>query len=412
MKAHALVIGLLLSWLVSPESLAGFGRGVGVSGMMILVPLAAAMVLAVLCTVLIHNPGPGEPKTEFAVLSTSYGRTIAAAMALTGRIPVFLLASTAMLVSAGFAFNEIFVHWFPNFLFASLLLLMICGLHLFQEKAALWGQVVFVGIAVLGLFILMAMGLDGSGEAGAKTAPPPSLSYSLFGMIFLLFLGFDFYRPGKQKMTVLYLVPGLAFVLLAGWALLAVEHVPLVRLAESSLPHMLIARAVGGDTGGYIMGAVVISGALSGVNGFLLALRKTLEDLAENRFFPEIVGKGRPGAIISFALIETMMMTGVAGDERIDTMVRASLLLWMMYVGFRSFAAGFQGQSVNPYGKLYAGAVAGMVFFLAGSLIMADSRTGYILWFQSCIILGFLAFSFAWAKACERFTNKHINREE
>jgi hypothetical protein len=412
MKANALVIGLLLSWLVSPESLAIFGRGIGVSGMMIIAPLAAAAVLSILCAHLIHGPGTRDHQTGFAVLSTAYGRIIAAAMALAGRIPVFLLASTAMLVSAGFAFNEIFVHWFPNFLFASLLLLIICGLHLFRDKAALWGQAVFAGIAVLGLLILMAMGLDGSGEAVAKTASPPSLSYSLFGMIFLLFLGFDFHRPGKQRMTALYLAPGLAFALLAGWAWLAVEHVPLERLAGSSLPHILIARAVGGDTGGYIIGAVVISGALSGVNGFLLALRKTLEELAENRFFPKIAGKGRSLAVVSFVLIETMMMTGVAGDEGIDTMVRASLLLWLMYVGFRSFAAGIQGQSVNPSGKLYAGAVAGMVFFLAGSLIPADSRTGDILWFQSCIILGFLAFSFTWVKARERFMNKHINREE
>lgn len=70
---------------------------------------------------------------------------LAAAMALTGRIPVFLFASTAMLVSAGFAFNEIFVYWFPNFLFASLLLALICGLHLFHEKAVVWGQALFAG---------------------------------------------------------------------------------------------------------------------------------------------------------------------------------------------------------------------------------------------------------------------------
>nr|NJM01074.1 hypothetical protein [Desulfobacula sp.] len=380
MKAYLIMTGFILSWLVSPESLAISGRMAGLSGRMALVPLAAALGLAALCTALIHDRRSPEGRNELASLSPAYGRTAASAMVMTGRIPVLLFASTAMLVSAGFAFNEIFVYWFPNFLFASLLLALVCGLPLFHEKAVLWGQTLFTGIAVLGLLILMVMGMGREGPEAA--GPAPSLSRHLFGMAFLLFLGFDFYRPGNQRMPAVYITFVPAFALTAGWVLLAVALVPLPRLAGSSLPHLLVARAAGGDTGGYVIGAVIISGALSGVNGLLLALRRTLSDLAGKRLLPKTLAQERPPAILAFILIETMMMAGVAGNERIDAMVRASLILWMIYLGLRCFAARIQGQEFSLPEKCCGSLAAGLILFLAGALIMGDSDFGYILRFQ------------------------------
>jgi hypothetical protein len=394
MKAHLIMTGLILSWLISPESLAISGLGAGLSGRMILIPLAAAMGLSALCAALIHDRRSPGGRNELASLSPAYGRTAAAAMALAGRIPAFLFASTAMLVSAGFAFNEIFVYWFPNFLFASLLLALVCGLHLFHEKAVLWGQALFTGIAVLGLLVLMVMGMGRGGPEAA--GPAPSLTGSLFGMAFLLFLGFDFYRPGNQEAKAVYTAWLPALALMAGWVLLAVEHVPLPRLAGSSLPHLLVARAAGGDTGGYVIGAVVISGALGGVNGLLLVLRRTLSDLAETRFLPGMAGKGRPAAIMAFILVETMMMAGVAGNERIDAMVRASLMLWMIYTGLRCFAARFQGFSLPE--KFRGGLAAGLVFFLAGAWVTADPDSGFILRFQASVITVFLVLAWIWTK--------------
>jgi hypothetical protein len=45
---------------------------------------------------------------------------------------VFL--ATGLLVSSGFAFNEIFVYWFPNFGFAYLFLAILCSLQFFPKK--------------------------------------------------------------------------------------------------------------------------------------------------------------------------------------------------------------------------------------------------------------------------------------
>lgn len=196
---------------------------------------------------------------------------------------------------------------------------------------------------------------------------------------------------------------------MAGWVLLSVEHVPLTRLAGSSLPHLLVARAAGGDTGGYVIGAVVISGALSGVNGLLLVLRRTLSDLAEDRILPGIARKGRPAVIMAFILVETMMMTGVAGNERIDAMVRASLMLWMIYVGLRCFAARFQGQGFSLPEKICGGLVAGLVFFLAGAWIMADDDFGFILRFQASVITLFLVLALMWTKT-EGRVSQNTNR--
>ncbi|MFZ3044409.1 MAG: hypothetical protein WA151_00725 [Desulfatirhabdiaceae bacterium] len=411
-KAHFMMIGSMQGWLVSPESLAIFGRGIGVSGIWIIIPLAAAMFLAICYTALMRRSElhPDGNMGEHAILSSAFGRTAAAALVLAGRIPVFLFASIAMLVSAGFAFNEIFVYWFPNFLFASLLLLTICILHFYQEKAALWGQVVFVGIAILGLLILIVMGFGEKG-AGAVSSPLPAPPFYLFGTTFLLFLGVDFYRPqAKEKMTP-YLVPVLSFLLLMAWALPAVERVSPTRLADATLPHILIARALGGDAGHWIIGVVIISGALSGVNGFLLAVRRTLSELSENHFFPKIAGKGWSAAIVAGAAVEIMMMTGAAGDDRIDVSLRASLFLWLMYAGFRSVAAALHAHRFGAPGKVHAGAVAGVIFMLTILLMAAESHLGHVITFQSAAIIGFLLFSFIWTKTYGKFSQSEMKQE-
>ncbi len=71
MKHHLIMNGFILFWLVSPESLAISGREAGLSGRMVLVPLAAAMGLTVLCAALIHDRRPPGPDNEFVSLSWS-----------------------------------------------------------------------------------------------------------------------------------------------------------------------------------------------------------------------------------------------------------------------------------------------------------------------------------------------------
>lgn len=401
MKAHLITAGLILAWMVTPESLMLLGRASGISGITVIIALFLGVILAVLTATLIHHPRLAEGKSgsDVAVLSQVYGQAPAMAIILSARIPMLLFAATGMLVTAGFAFNEIFVYWFPNFLFASLLLLFIGLINVFTEKVALWIQVFSVGIVVLALMALIVMGSGGGEQSFVGTDVfPGDLSLSLIGMAFLAFLGFDFYERKENGNVSLAIILALAFLLLAGWVILSLGHVETSRLAESTIPYLLVAREVGGEAGRYVMGIIIIFGALSGVNALFFVVRRTMKNLAGNKSLPVKVGRSWPVVIVSAIIIEAMMMSGFAGEEILETQLRASLLLWLLYLGLRSFASGLRLSIEGTGGRIYGTFLGGIYLLLVCSLALPDQHIGYILRFSGVWLCGLLLFSFVWTK--------------
>jgi hypothetical protein len=107
---------------------------------------------------------------SFRVLQTTSGDPIrgiqrmlghrnSAVILICGKLPFAVCASAGLVVSAGFVFNEVFVYWFPNFAFASILLASITLLNIFGKKPALVTQVITLAAASIGLLILTGAGL-------------------------------------------------------------------------------------------------------------------------------------------------------------------------------------------------------------------------------------------------------------
>ncbi len=410
MKSYLIIAGLSLAWLVTPESLVLLGKVSGDSGILVIIPLIFGVVLACFSAALIHDKrlsrdGKGG---EYTPLISVYGRAVAATIMMSGRVPMLLFATTGMLVSAGFAFNEIFAYWFPNFLFASLLLLMICVLNIFDEKYALHGQLFFVGLSFIGILILIIIGVGGRDQANTLTLlPVHELSLSHFGFVFLVFLSFDFCQTKERGVTPVIITLMLAFLLLAGWAMLAVGFVDQEKLADSSISHLLIARVVGGEVGRYIMGAVIICGALSGVNGLFIVLRRTFVEMAEEKMFPKVIGYGWPTIVFFAIFVESMMMTGFAGEEILETQIRASLLLWLLYLGLRSYAAGLLLGRMGAGGRIMGSIVGGVILLIMVCLTVVDTDAGYIVRFNVVSVIVFFIFSFVWMNTYGRVFQKY-----
>ncbi|MDJ0621895.1 MAG: hypothetical protein QNJ17_02950 [Desulfocapsaceae bacterium] len=398
MDKTLLSVGLVLAWLVTPESIVLVTKGSGLGGLSFLGALVIGGLLAVANSAVIHNPrlandGYGN---DLLVMTGVFGKLVAMVGLLSGRLPILLFAATGMLVSAGFVFNEIFVYWFPNFLFAFLLLVLLAAMHLFANRHILLVQNLLLLLTIGGLLILSGLGVF--------TKPATIQSYSginggfsfiLIAMACIPFLGFDFPRSADRRLISLSIAGGL--LLLIVWSLLAMKLADPTRLTESSVAHRSIARAVAGEQGGYIIGLVVISGVLAGVNGLLHINRQIFTDLLQTGFLPTSFSRYEWLVIIVLAvIIGIMMMSGFAGDKILETQIRAAVILWFIYLGIRSLAAAHLGKFVSRFVKVLAYFPGCITLFLGSFLVVSNLQMTYITNFTLGVLAVSLAFSLLW----------------
>ena len=256
------------------------------------------------------------------------------------RILALVFLATGVLVSSGFAFNEIFVYWFPNFGFAFLLLGILCALQFLNRKKVYWIQVVFFSIAAAGLLVLTAAGLirPNTVEVSLFQAVPLGDAVSrpaILFLTFLLFVGFDFGYGAEEKKglepagSTGFAVIFITFVFIL-WGLVMLSHVPAQKLSETAIPHLIAARKIWGDTGRIIMGLTIIFGSLAGIHALFTDIVHRVKDLAGRKIIPEKLN--RPKTVIILLTLTTglMMGLGLAGSEVLETLIRFSLILWFL----------------------------------------------------------------------------------
>ena len=256
------------------------------------------------------------------------------------RILALVFLTTGVLVSSGFAFNEIFVYWFPNFGFAFLLLGILCTLQFLNSKTVYWIQVVFFSIAAAGLLVLTVAGLirPNTVEVSLFQAVPLGDAVSRPGILFLtflLFVGFDLGYGAEEKAVPepvgstgsAVIFTTLVFIL---WGLVMLSHVPAQKLSETAIPHLIAARKIWGDTGRIIMGLTIIFGSLAGIHALFTDIVHRVKDLAQRKIIPEKLN--RPKIVIILLTLTTglMMGLGLAGNEVLETLIRFSLILWFL----------------------------------------------------------------------------------
>lgn len=396
---------LALCWTLSPDVLVLLGNSFGRHGQAFGIALLAGAALSAAAAYLIHQPAPASAgEDRRAVIDAEAGTFMAIAVSLAGRLSPALFFSTGMLVTAGFTFNETFVYWFPNFGFSFLLLLLVVILHLCGEKVVLAAQQVFFILTASCLLFLAVAGLL-TGQMPLQPAVPAEPAVSLVPLVpwaLLFFLGYDQHMPGEGSGNHRYFpaAVGLGFLLLSLWGLASLSHVPQARLAESSVPYVVAAKAILGQPGRLIMGIAVISGTCGAVSGlFYLAIGTVRRILAgsstqnptrqHHSWLPKIQ------AILMAFLIALFLALGLAGSEKLEVFIFGALLLWLLTIGTNYLVMAVQQKKKH---SLPGYAVGGLILAAVAYLAFTYPQPRLLIGFCVSVLAASSLFSAIWCR--------------
>lgn len=263
---------------------------------------------------------------------------------LSSRWTTAVTLPTVLLVTAGFTFNETFIHWFPNFAFAFILLGLVLAIQLMGEGIARRFQIGFMLPVVLGL---MTLGIMGVWQLPSSTLimTPEKTGFQIYAFcaILLLLVGFDLSannNPLKNSAPKGTIAAGLATIIFIFilWATASLVHIPADRLSDSYIPYVLAARSIGGETGRYIMGAIIIAGSCAATNAIFLSQSQITAHMAShwptnNPEKSNLLTRPYLWSILSTVAVGVMMASGMAGTDEIDIYIRAGLIIWLIYYG-------------------------------------------------------------------------------
>ena len=336
-------VAWLMAMMLSPETLALQGQIASAGGVFFLLPLAGALLLHGVN--IAASPWPDE----ITPLQSTYGVMGTSLLLLTARTVVTVCLATATLVTAGFVFNEVFVYWFPNFGFAGLLLVILVGLNLAGRRSAAMVQIVFTATAFIGLGVLVLAGLGGhSSESRQVSVEAMAVGPVTLGLSVIALIGYDLLRYTSADLDdrQAKLLSGIAIaalgLLFGAWNATALAYVGPSRLADTSIPHILTAKAVMGPSGRILIGIVVIAGSCAAVNLLFQAVSRMMADMANHDLLPATAGmsSSRPWLpLLGLGGLTGLLMTlGFAGSDWLDVSLRGGLVLWTITIGLGHLA--------------------------------------------------------------------------
>jgi L-asparagine transporter-like permease len=185
------------------------------------------------------------------------------------------------------------------------------------------------------------------------------LSMSTTGLF--LFIGFDlagFFNDVRRKnsdFSIQTMVFGIVIttVVFLCWGWISMKSVPLDRLSETTVPHMITARAVLGQTGRMVMGIVILAASFSSVNGLLLGTSQLASEMADRDLLPHILKFSFSRVSLSLILlvlgIGTLLYLGMAGKPVLELFIQAGLCLWLLYFGALHLAVLLKRDSSHPH---------------------------------------------------------------
>ncbi len=415
-----------LAWLtammLSPETLGLQGNIAGASGSSVFWLLAAIVGLHGLN--IATSPWPDE----LAPLRSAFGAWGTSMLMLAARPAVAVLMATATLVTAGFVFNEIFVYWFPNFGFAALLLVGLLALNLAGRRIAALAQSLFFLTALSGLGVLTVIGLAGAGGAAPnETISTAGTGLQTIGLTAVAFIGYDLLRytnPGldhRRARIIMGIGIVSAGVLYWAWNTAALTHVVPSRLADTSIPHILAAKAIMGPSGRFIIGVVVIAGACAVVNFLFQAVAQMMTVMAARGLMPDVAGtsSSRPWLpLVGMTFLTGLLMAaGFAGSDWLDTSLRAGLIIWITGIGLSHLASLLPGNRWNNEAtapRTAAGGLAHLTLMVAMVvmgiiLLWTDEDPGML--FRAILVLLAIAAGLASAGLVAARRSMHPHRK-
>jgi amino acid transporter len=340
--AFVALFAIALGIMLSPENLVILGQQSGASQRAAFLWLASAAVIQVLTA---RTYGAGLPLLAQSQKGTQYpkasGPPLAEALLLAARGGFALWGITAVLVTAGYVFNETFVPAYPNLGFSFTLLAILLLLNLLGPQVAAISQVIFAGAALTGLSALIVMGLWGSPEtllqfqAGGVTWKQ---SLALSPNFLLLFIGYELTGVLWKKTDnqaghpVVPMLAGIiaAFCLFFLWGFLSLSYVPSLKLQESTVPYAYVARAIAGATGRKIMGVVLLAGTLAAANALMMTVPRLILRWPPAGLLPVRL-RGRLFTLLLLSGgIALVMALGLGGSPNLALYLKASALIWLL----------------------------------------------------------------------------------
>ena len=354
-----------ISLMISPDNLARLGNlfGWNFNLAMVLI-LGSAGIYLLLIPALAADPNS----------AVRYQSSIQPVTRMTGLDPLFsiLVKVSAMIfiaagltVSSGFAFNEIFIYWFPNFAFAFLLLFLLALLQWLPQPVIVGAQIFFSITALSGMGVIILKGLINGGFQPLSSFflsdawSMPDLSQIVF-LFLLVFVGFDLgsrvtLGGNKKGLSInpksvqaskwlwgTILLISAVYVL---WGVVLLNHVSPDRLTESTISHLIAARTIWPSAGRYLMGGIIILGSCAAVNGLYFAVRKEIEAFVvqffpnKNQYIARILVTGCAG------ITALLLAFGLAGYSALEVLISGAFLLWLIWYLFRLIMGMTSGEN-------------------------------------------------------------------
>ena len=338
----AVAIGLMLS----SESLTLLGNNAGVAGTSFLIFIPAALLLHLVTALSfgeLLSPFPG-PEGEARFLKEALGSIPAIVLPIGSRVLFTICAATGILATAGYVFNETFLYWFPNLGFSFCLLGLLVLINLLGPKFSETTQIIFVSLALLGLLVLSIGGLSGweNAPSASGNANPSFFHIARAALLApVLFLGYDLAgmtieRTGTHSLDLVKaMIVGLLLVALIFylWGVVSLKYVSPGKLADTTIPYTITAKAIMGQKGRIFMGIVILSGTCAAVNALFMAVSRMIAGMSAQGLLPSLLGAARNRAPISLILLGLgtgiMMAVGMAGEPVLEVYIRAGIWLWL-----------------------------------------------------------------------------------
>lgn len=157
------------------------------------------------------------------------------------------------------------------------------------------------------------------GRIGLNTYFLPLLLFIGFDLGFIVWNKPDQKHPGKYNIVLAGIIFMCALFIL--WGYVSLKYVPAEKLINTSIPHMIAAKNILGDSGRFIMGIIVISGSLAAIHALFTIISKQSSLLMKTNRLPENVKISKLIIIITALIIAGMMAGGMAGDEVLETFI-------------------------------------------------------------------------------------------
>lgn len=339
----AVAMGLMLS----SESLTLLGNSVGVARISFLVFIAAAAVLHLVTALSfgeLMSTFPG-PEGEARFIRMALGPIFAIVLPIGGRVLFTISAATGIMATAGYVFNETFLYWFPNLGFSFCLLGILVLINLMKTRFSEIAQIIFTSLTLLGLLVLCIVGLSGLENAPltSENANPSFIHIARAVLLApVLFLGYDLagMTIATKKTHPIDLVKVMFGGLLLGaiifylWGGVSLRYVSPDKLADTTIPYTITAKAIMGQKGRIFMGIVILSGSCAAVNALFMAVSRMIAGMSAQGLLPSVLGAVRNRAPVPLVLLGigtgVMMAVGMAGEPVLEVYIMAGMWLWLL----------------------------------------------------------------------------------